>query len=68
MLPRIGIRPRADDHDEPRGRLFDRQGRQASVPGISVLQAMEILERIADRRAQYAGVSIGLADRIQVLP
>lgn len=29
---------------------------------------MEILERIADRRAQYVGVSMGLSDRIQVLP
>jgi len=29
---------------------------------------MEILERIADRRAQQVGVSLGLVDRIQVLP
>ncbi len=38
------------------------------MPGaISVIQAMEILERIADRRAQHVGVSLGFVDRIQVL-
>lgn len=30
-------------------------------------QAMEILERIAERRAQYVGTSLGLVDRIQPL-
>jgi hypothetical protein len=69
MSPFIGIRPRVDGPAEPRGRLFDHEQRQTPPPpGLSVLQAMEILERIADRRAQYVGVSLGLADRIQVLP
>ncbi len=59
ILSRTAIRPKPDDLDERR---------QAPVSGSSVLQAMEILERIADRRAQYVGVSLGLADRIQLLP
>jgi len=61
---------RADGFDEPRGRLFGQDERRAtpSAPAMSVLQAMEILERIADRRAQQVGVSLGLVDRIQSLP
>jgi len=35
---------------------------------VSVTQVMEILERIAERRLQYVGTSLGLADRIQQLP
>lgn len=58
-LPRTAIRPTAAEADEHV---------HASASGRSVLQAMEILERIADRRAQYVGVSLALADRIQVLP
>jgi hypothetical protein len=37
------------------------------MSSLSVSQAMEILERIAERRAERAGLSVGLADRIQVL-
>jgi hypothetical protein len=50
--------------------LFGEDERRAtpSAPALSVLQAMEILERIADRRAQHVGVSLGFVERIQLLP
>jgi hypothetical protein len=50
--------------------LFEEERRQApaTAPALSVLQAMEILERIAERRTQHFGVSLSFADRIQALP
>jgi hypothetical protein len=67
--PRFGTKARADGPAEPRGRLFGAKKVQTDFrSSVSVTQAMEILERIAERRLQYVGTSLGLADRIQQLP
>lgn len=67
--PRIGTTARADGPVEPRGRLFGARKVPADFRNsVSVTQVMEILERIAERRLQYVGTSLGLADRIQQLP
>lgn len=61
----ISTRPVPGRLDDSRVRLSTAESIMPA--GISVLQAMEILERIADRRAQQVGVSLGLVDRIQPL-
>lgn len=69
MRPFAGIRPRADGPVEPRGRLFSNHSESTDLmSGIPITQAMEILERIAERKALQVGVPLGFADRIQVLP
>ena len=71
MHPRNGTRPRVDGPAEPRGRWFDRKGSASealSTGVVSVTQAMEILERIAERRAGQLGITLHLADRIQPVP
>jgi hypothetical protein len=59
---------------ETRGRFFGRRAvlppepAETLEPLLSISQTMAILERIAERRTQYFGVSMGLVDRIQQLP
>lgn len=68
FLPRIGTRTRVSGPEEPRGRLSDEGRPGAPALGIPVSQAMAILERIAERRAEQVGVSLHLADRIRTFP
>jgi hypothetical protein len=67
-VPLITFVPRALRHDDARDQLFVESGGSADGSGLSVSRAMEILERIADRRDQWAASSVPLADRVKVLP
>ena len=68
FFPRIGARPRAHGPAEPRGRQSDQLQEVAEDPAIPVTQAMVILERIMQRRAETEGLTSAWADRIQLVP
>jgi len=68
IFSRIGTRPRAHGPVEPRGRQSDERQELAEEPAIPVTQAMAILERIMQRRAETEGLTSAWADRIQLVP
>jgi hypothetical protein len=67
-FPRIGTRPRATGPLEPRGRQSGESAGVGEVSELPLTQAMAILERIAQRRAESAGLTSAWADRIQLVP
>jgi len=68
IFSRIGTRPRAHGPVEPRGRQSGERQVEADEPAIPVTQAMAILERIMQRRAETEGLTSAWADRIQLVP
>lgn len=68
FFPRIGTRPRAHGPVEPRGRQSSELHDPAEAPAVTVTQAMAILERIMQRRAETEGLTSAWADRIQLVP
>ena len=68
IFSRIGTRPRAHGPVEPRGRQSDERQVVTEEPAIPVTQAMAILERIMQRRAETEGLTSAWADRIQLVP
>jgi len=68
FFPRIGTRPRAHGPVEPRGRQSSELHDAADAPAVTVTQAMAILERIMQRRAETEGLTSAWADRIQLVP
>jgi len=68
IFSRIGTRPRAHGPVEPRGRQSSELQDPADDTAIPVTQAMAILERIMQRRAETEGLTSAWADRIQLVP